>query len=228
MDIGWKLAAVLQGWGGAELLDSYQSERRPVAQQIIAGSAAQDRLLAPSFADPALLGDTPEAGRRRARTAAALQAKAGEFHSEGLVLGQHYASSPVVVDDGSAIPPLVPRSYHGLSLPGARLPHGWLPDGRSLYDLLGDGLTLLLLAGDREPDRAAFAKEAAARGVPLTTVDLTGLVPRERYGAPMLLIRPDQHIAWRGADGARAGDVLDVVRGAARPNSLRGNPVVAM
>lgn len=119
----------------------------------------------------------------------------------------------------------MPRSYHGLSFPGARLPHSWLPDGRSLYDLLGDGLTLLLLAGDREPDRAAFAKEAAARGVPLTTVDLTGLVPRERYGAPMLLIRPDQHIAWRGADGTQAGDVLDVVRGASPPEPLPGNTV---
>ncbi|WP_406006042.1 FAD-dependent monooxygenase [Streptomyces sp. NBC_00637] len=216
VDIGWKLAAVLQGWGGAELLDSYQTERRPVARRIIAGGAAQDRLLAPSFADPALLGDTPEADRRRARTAAALRAKAGEFHSEGLVLGQHYASSPVVVDDGSAVPPLTPRGYHGLSFPGARLPHSWLPDGRSLYDLLGDGLTLLLPAGDRKAGRAAFTREAAARGVPLATVDVTGLVPPERYGAPMLLVRPDQHIAWRGADGTRAGDVLDVVRGAAR------------
>ncbi|MER5195216.1 FAD-dependent monooxygenase [Streptomyces sp. NPDC002755] len=224
VDIGWKLAAVLQGWGGAELLDSYQTERRPVAQQIIASGAAQDRLLAPSFADPALLGDGPEADRRRARTAVALRAKAGEFHSEGLVLGQHYASSPVVVDDGSAVPPLVPRSYHDLSFPGARVPHGWLPDGRSLYDLLGDGLTLLLLAGDREPDRAAFTREAAARGVPLTTVDLTGLASPGRYGAPLLLVRPDQHIAWRGTDGTRAGSVLDVVRGAAptrRPRPRR-------
>ncbi|MFC8511735.1 FAD-dependent monooxygenase [Streptomyces sp. NPDC057257] len=142
-NIGWKPAAVLQGWGGAGLLDSYEAERRPVAEEIIISSALQDKLLAPSFADPALIGDVAQADRRRAETAVALQAKSGEFHSEGLVLGQHCASAPAIVADGTAIPPDTPHSYHGSAFPGARLPHTWLTDGRSLYDALGDGLTLL-------------------------------------------------------------------------------------
>jgi 2-polyprenyl-6-methoxyphenol hydroxylase-like FAD-dependent oxidoreductase len=199
VNIGWKLAAVLQGWGGAALLDGYAAERRPVAAQTIADSAAQEKLLAPSFADRLLTGDG------RAEVAAALRAKAGEFHSEGLVLGYHYADSPAVVDDGSPVPPHTPLTYHGSGRPGVRLPHAWLPDGRSLYDLLGDGFTLLRLG---EAELAAFS-----RGAPLTVVDLTRTCLRERYGAPLVLVRPDQHVAWRGQDDADAGRVLDVVRG---------------
>jgi 2-polyprenyl-6-methoxyphenol hydroxylase-like FAD-dependent oxidoreductase len=202
VNIGWKLAAVLQGWGGAALLDSYEAERRPVAAQTIADSAAQEKLLAPSFADRLLTGDG------HAEVAAALRAKAGEFHSEGLVLGYHYADSPAVVDDGSPIPPHTPLRYHGSGRPGARLPHAWLPDGRSLYDLLGEDFTLLRLGGAESP-----AFERSARRVPLTVIDLTRISVPERYGAPLVLIRPDQHVAWRGTDDADADRVLDVVRG---------------
>ncbi|NVI87874.1 FAD-dependent monooxygenase [Actinomadura sp. BRA 177] len=140
VNIGWKLAAVLQGWGGSGLLDSYEPERRPVAAQTIADSSAQEKLLAPSFASLLDSGDVADA----------LQVKAGEFYSEGLVLGYHYAASPIVVDDGSPVPPHTPETYAPTARPGARLPHAWLPDGTSLYDLLGDGFTLLRL-GDADP-----------------------------------------------------------------------------
>jgi 2-polyprenyl-6-methoxyphenol hydroxylase-like FAD-dependent oxidoreductase len=210
VNIGWKLAAVLQGWGGPALLDSYEAERRPVAAQTIADSSAQEKLLAPSFADRPLIGTGPEADRHRAETAAALQVKAGEFYSEGLVLGYHYAGSPVVVDDGSPVPPHTPRHYHGSARPGARLPHAWLTDGRSLFDTLGPGLTLLRLSD--AADTASLEHAARERGVPLTVVDLTDEPLLDRYGgAPALLVRPDQHIAWRGT--ACTGELLDVVLG---------------
>ncbi|GAA3447715.1 FAD-dependent monooxygenase [Planomonospora venezuelensis] len=211
VNIGWKLAAVLQGWGGRELLDSYEAERRPVAAQTIADSAAQEKLLAPSFAGRPLTGTGPEAERRRAETAAALRAKDGEFHSEGLVLGYHYAGSPAVVDDGSPVPPHTPQAYRGSARPGARLPHAWLRDGRSLFDRLGEGLTLLRLSACADP--AALERQARARGVPFTVVDLTEEPLSGRYGAPLVLVRPDQHVAWRGTGDADGGRILDVVLG---------------
>ncbi|TDD76675.1 2-polyprenyl-6-methoxyphenol hydroxylase [Actinomadura darangshiensis] len=203
VNIGWKLAAVLQGWGGPALLDSYEPERRPVAAQTIADSSAQEKLLAPSFASLLDSGDD---------IAAALQAKAGEFYSEGLVLGYHYAASPIVVDDGSPVPPHTPMSYSPTARPGARLPHAWLPGGRSLFDMLGDGFTLLRL-GPANP--TAFERAAHASGVPLKVVDLTATPLPGRYEAPLVLVRPDQHVAWRGGDGGNADRVLDVARGAA-------------
>lgn len=198
VNIAWKLAAVLQGWGGPALTASYEAERRPVAAQTIADSSAQEKLLAPTFADRPLTGTGPEADRARAETAEALRVKAGEFYSEGLVLGYHYAGSPIVVDDGSPVPPHTPMVYHGSGRPGARLPHAWLPDGRSLYDTLGEGLTLLRVAPAPDP---GFAEAARALGAPFTVVDLTEAGLLDRYGAPLVLVRPDQHVAWRGAGG---------------------------
>jgi 2-polyprenyl-6-methoxyphenol hydroxylase-like FAD-dependent oxidoreductase len=210
VNIGWKLAAVLQGWGGAALLDSYEPERRPVAAQTIADSAAQEKLLAPSFAGHLPTGDGQDG--RHAEIAAALQVKAGEFYSEGLVLGYHYAASPIVVDDGSPVPAHTPEIYHRAARPGTRLPHAWLPDGSSLYDLLGDGFTLLRLC---PAGFAAFERSARAHGVPLTVVDLTRTPLSDRYGAALVLVRPDQHVAWRGAGETDADRILAVVRGAA-------------
>ncbi|GII77132.1 monooxygenase [Sphaerisporangium rufum] len=200
VNIGWKLAAVLAGWGGPGLLDTYEPERRPVAAQTIADSSAQERLLAPSFA-----------GLPRPDLATALRAKAGEFHSEGLVLGYHYAGSPIVAADPAPAPAHDPMTYHGSARPGARLPHAWLPDGRSLYDTLGPGFTLLRLSPSADP--GPFERAAAVRGVPLAVTDPPGLPDPGRYGAPLVLVRPDQHVAWRG-DGGDPGRVLDLARGA--------------
>lgn len=208
VNVAWKLAAVLQGWGGPGLLDSYEAERRPVAVQTVADSSAQEKLLAPTFADRPLTGPGPEAARARAETAAALRVKAGEFYSEGLVLGYHYAGSPIVADDGSPVPPHTPQDYHGSGRPGARLPHAWLPGGRSLYDALGEGLTLLRLTPEPGP---AFEEAARALGVPFTVVDLAGEGLLDRYGAPLVLVRPDQHVAWRGGGGDPAAILRTVL-----------------
>jgi hypothetical protein len=150
-------------------------------------------------------------GDGHAELATALQAKAGEFYSEGLVLGYHYAASPIVVDDGSPVPPHTPKTYEPTARPGARLPHAWLPGGSSLYDALGDGFTLLRLGA---ADPTAFERSARASGVPLTVVDLTATPLPGRYEAPLVLVRPDQHVAWRGHGGGDADRVLAVARGA--------------
>ncbi|MER7394546.1 FAD-dependent monooxygenase [Streptomyces sp. NPDC000151] len=212
VNLGWKLAAVLRGWAGPALLDSYEPERRPVAERTIADAAAQEAHLAHAFAHGDIDEDTPAGAARRTAVADALEAKRGEFHSLGLVLGYHYAGSPAVVDDGSPVPGHQPLVYHGSARPGARLPHRWLPDGSSLYDHLGPGFTLVRL--DEAADTAPFVAAAAARRLPLTVLDLPGLPDAAAYGAGLLLVRPDQHIAWRGPDASPAGTVLDTARGA--------------
>lgn len=196
VNIGWKLAAVLEGWGGENLLASYEAERRPVAEQTIQEAAANMSVLAPELGNPEMMTSGLAGEQARSLAAQTIQvAKDREFHSLGLVLGYQYDASPVIVDDST--PPLpVGQDYLPTARPGARLPHLWLPDGASLYDRLGNGLTLLRLRDDAEV--APFIESVVARRVPLTLLELHGQAHEERYGASLLLVRPDQHVAWRG------------------------------
>ncbi|XVQ89728.1 FAD-dependent monooxygenase [Microbispora siamensis] len=205
VNIGWKLAAVLGGWAPESLLGSYEPERRPVAERTIEAAGAQEAFLAPSFADGDL--HDPVAGRPlRDELARRLVVKDTEFHSLGLVLGYDYPDSPVVVPDGRPVPAPGLAAYAPSAHPGARLPHTWLPDGHSLYDALGDGFTLLRLTTGAETRPLADA--AARRSAPLEVLDLATLPGlEERYGAALVLVRPDQHVAWRG-DRAEEPDAL--------------------
>lgn len=224
VNIGWKLAAVLQGWASESLLDSYEPERRPVAEATIAAAGSQEAFLAPAFADDQLDDDGPAGQALRRELAERLTVKDAEFHSLGLVLGYDYRTSPVVVADGNRLPDPELATFTPSAHPGARLPHIWLPGGRSVFDLLGEGLSLLRLMPGSDSALVALVAAAEARGIPLTLVDLTD-VPglRSRYGADLLLVRPDQHIAWRGDVLPQADALLARVLGAARdePQDLR-------
>jgi hypothetical protein len=120
-----------------------------------------------------------------------------EFRSLGIQLGARYDGSPLIAQDDEPPPVDSPFEYLPSSVPGGRAPHHWLADGRALFDLFGPGFTLLRLA-DTAPDGTAVASAAAARGVPLTVVTLADNAARERYQQDLVLVRPDQHIAWRG------------------------------
>jgi hypothetical protein len=134
-------------------LDSYELERRPVPNRTIAAAADQEAFLAPSFAADELDANGPAGEATRAAVANALQVKDPEFHSLGLVLGYDYPDSPIVAtSDGPRSTPEV-ATYTTSAHPGARLPHAWLQDGRSLYDLPGDGLTLINWTDDVEQNR---------------------------------------------------------------------------
>jgi 2-polyprenyl-6-methoxyphenol hydroxylase-like FAD-dependent oxidoreductase len=211
VDLGWKLAAVLQGWGGDALLDSYEVERRPVHLQVMDEAVANHSILSQH-----LLGDGIEdAGERgeRARGAAGRRiqaAKLREFDTLGIVLGTRYEGSPVILADGSAPPPQHFRDYVPSSHPGCRAPHAWLADEDSLFDHFGTGFTLL---ASRDADDAAIAALAAAARrsqTPLTVVRRHEAEIAELYPARYTLIRPDQHVAWRG-DGWR-GDGAAIFR----------------
>ncbi|GGO66811.1 FAD-dependent monooxygenase [Nonomuraea cavernae] len=213
VDLGWKLAADLRGWGGAGLLDSYETERRPMAVRAIAEAANNMRVLTGELARPALDEDTEEGGQARLKAAELVRrTKSSETYTLGFVLGATYAGSPLVMADDGPAPESRTSVYRPSGAPGGRLPHVWLGRDRSLYDELGPGFTLVEVAA--EPADARWESAARERGVPfarhhLHRPDLTGL-----YGAHYLLVRPDQHIAWRGdAPAPDAGAILDRARG---------------
>ena len=215
VNLGWKLAAVLAGWAGPGLLASYDVERRGVAERTVAVSADQLRRTPVDLAGPALALPGPAGAAARAEVAARIQeGKDSEFHSLGLVLGYHYADSPLVAAEDTPAPPDEAVRYRPTTRPGARLPHAWLPDGRSLFDRLGAGHTLLRI-GDADPE--PLVRAAAAAGLPLDLLDVTGQLPAADYGANLVLVRPDQHVAWRGEGCPPNPDQLvDRVRGALR------------
>ena len=188
VNIAWKIAAVEHGWASPGLLATYEQERRGVVEQTVA--CAEANMLA-------MAGDLP------ADEAVIQRVKRAEFHSLGLVLGYSYAGSAAIkpgsgglAGAGESFVIADTTTYTPTAEPGARLPHAWLPDGSSLYDRLGQGFTLL-----GSPDRAGrpgrLLEEARERGIPLTVFDPPAGYPwRDEF----LLVRPDQHIAWRTTD----------------------------
>ena len=217
VDLGWKLAATLQGWGGAGLLASYQAERRPVHEWTIAEAVANYALVGNQLVRPALEDPGPVGEATRNEVAETIRAtKVREFKTLGLVLGCRYAGSPLIVDDGSAPPVSDSVLYVPSAHPGCLAPHLWLSDGSSLYDHFGPGLSRLVTEDGHEAAARAFHDAAEGVGMPLRVVRPGDPRLRARYEAPLALIRPDQHVAWRGNSApADVHGLLDVVRGAA-------------
>jgi 2-polyprenyl-6-methoxyphenol hydroxylase-like FAD-dependent oxidoreductase len=198
VDLGWKMAARLAGWGGDGLLASYEIERRPVHARTIAEAVHNfgqtgSQIVRPDLEAPGVVG---EATRRE--VADLIEGtKVREFKTLGIVLGMRYVDSPIIVEDGSTPPLDHVMIYVPSAHPGCLAPHLWLADGSSLYDHFGSGFTLLVTEGDaRDADR--LCKAAVKRKVPLKVWAPTNARLRERYEARFALIRPDQHVAWRG------------------------------
>lgn len=199
VDLGWKLAAKLQGWGGEALLASYEVERRPVHEWIIEEAIANYAALGNHLSLPGLEapGETGDATRREAGDVI-FAAKQREFRTLGAVLGYRYENSPVIVPDGSVAPPVNSSIYRPSAHPGCVAPHLWLADGTSLYDHFGEGFTLLVTTPGDKTDLKQAEESAHAMQVPMTIVRLDEPRLRPRYVADFALIRPDQHVVWRG------------------------------
>ncbi|PZQ75844.1 MAG: monooxygenase [Variovorax paradoxus] len=206
-NLGWKLAAVLQGWGGEALLDSYDQERRPVfastARDFIARSIETDRRFLHAF-DPAV--DRPAFEQAwRARSAGAV----GEVHA----FEPNYEGSPLVAPlpggadtGGSAV-----GSHSFRARPGHHLAPAQLSDGANVYERLAGSFALLAFGAAREKVDALRAA-AQADGVPLTVIEDTAAHERLRYEAALILVRPDEFVAWTDSSATEPFDAAAILR----------------
>ena len=204
VNLGWKLAAVIHGWASPELLATYESERKPMALRNTAFAGRMADSIG-SIAVPAVIDDEGDQGdgARAALGKALASHVANEFNIPGLQLGVRY-QSPIVAIESSPAPPDEPNVYVPSTYPGARAPHVRIGDG-SLLDYFGRDFTLLTVG---KADTSEWEQAAAHMGLPMTVLRMDDASVRKLYDTEMVLIRPDHHIAWRGAGTANPSTVL--------------------
>ena len=199
VDLSWKLAATLAGWGGPNLLKSYEVERRQVGERNVGASryATIGRRKWRSMWRPEIGDDTPAGAAARQNLAAVAdieQRKSNEMI--GAELGYRYVDSPIVCNVPGG-PEQLFRDYRPTTWPGARLPHVWLDDGTPMQDRIADGYTIVKLGGGKA-DTRGLERAIAARGAPVAVLDVPDQVGRDIYGHDLILVRPDLHMVWRG------------------------------
>ena len=207
-DLSWKLAAVLHGYGGPHLLASYEAERRPIGLrncEAARGHSERRGAIAAIYREAGDLNASPPGGDA-ARIAAGQRIGAignAENESYGIELGYAYTNSDIICIDPGADVPNDPLRYIPTTAPGARMPSVLLRDGRSIFDRLGLWFTLACFG--TAPSEAIVAA-AARRGLPLEILRVDDPDAVGIYGPGLLLIRPDQHIAWRGTGSQERAD----------------------
>ena len=199
IDLSWKLHATLRGWGGPNLLNSYDIERRQVGDRNVGASryASLGRRKWRGQYRPDIRDATPEGQATRdalAATANVEQRKTNEMI--GAELGYRYVGSPIVVDEPGG-PEHLFREYMPTTWPGARLPHVWLDDRTALHDRIGDGYTLLRL-GRTKTDTSCLERAMRETGAPFGVLTIDDRAPRDVYGYDLIMVRPDLHVVWRG------------------------------
>jgi len=199
IDLSWKLHATLRGWGGPNLLSSYEIERRQVGDRNVGASryASSGRRKWRAQYRANIRDATPEGQATRdnlTRVANVEQRKTNEMI--GAELGYRYVGSPVIWEELGG-PEQLFREYLPTTWPGARLPHVWLQEGCSVHDVIGDGYTLLRLGGS-SADTSAIERGMQALGAPFDVLTIDGNAPRDVYGYDLILVRPDLHVVWRG------------------------------
>jgi 2-polyprenyl-6-methoxyphenol hydroxylase-like FAD-dependent oxidoreductase len=199
IDLSWKLAATLAGWGGPRLLKSYEIERRQIGDRNVGASryATLGRRKWRSMWRPNIRDDSPAGAETRKNlgaVAAVEQRKSNEMI--GAELGYRYVDSPVICNVPGG-PEHLFRDYQPTTWPGARLPHVWLEDGTPMQDRIGEGFTIVKLGGTKA-DASGLERALRATGAPVTVLDAPDRVAREVYGYDLVLVRPDLHVVWRG------------------------------
>lgn len=198
VDLGWKLAAVLQGWGGPQLLDSYEQERRPVHEMVLDEAVANHATLGNHLWQAGLEDDTAEGAALRQALGLRIQAaKMREFTTLGVMRGYRYEGSSVIQADGTPAPGHDFINYVPTSRPGSIAPHAWMHDGSSLYDHFGQGFTLIAHADVSASEIEEARQQAQRAGVPLKILQPAEAALPALYAKRLTLVRPDQHVAWR-------------------------------
>ena len=198
MNLSWLLAAHLNGWAEASILDAYEAERWPITSQVsrFAMSHAEAEIRRRG-AVPDEIEDAGPAGERARRETGRLtyEINVQQYACAGLNFGTYYDRSPIIAYDCAEHPAYTMSAYVPSTVPGCRTPHLWCPDGGSLYDAMGPEFTLLRFNADLDVRELELA--ARDRRVPLKVLDVVRPATGP-YQEALVLSRPDQHIAWRG------------------------------
>lgn len=211
MGLSWLLAAHLNGWADAAILDAYEAERLPITQQVSyfvmdhAHAMAGQRGSVPANIEA---DDAAGAEARAALGQRAYDLNVQQYCAAGLNFGAFYEDSPIIAYDGEAAPGYSMAEFTASTVPGCRAPHFWLADGRSLYDALGPEFTLLVLGGDVQWQ--GLAEAAMALHLPLNVLELAPGEADPVYAEKLVLVRPDQHVAWRGDEAPE--DAIGLMR----------------
>jgi 2-polyprenyl-6-methoxyphenol hydroxylase-like FAD-dependent oxidoreductase len=224
VDLAWKLAATLEGWGGEALLESYEAERRPIGLRNVAEAASNRAADGELPAGPLLEAAGAAGDALRARVGEViLRTRWKEWNTLGVQLGYRYADSPVIAADDTPPPPDEPSAYVPSTWPGCRAPHAWIAPRRSTLDLFGRGFALLRFGAGI--DAGGIERAAARAGVPLQLHTIRNPEIAALYESPLVLVRPDGHVAWRGTRAPQdAAELVDRVRGAAAPAQAQRRP----
>ena len=214
VDLGWKLAATLDGWGGAHLLDTYETERRPVAQRNVRQATENFTRDRRREIDPAIAEAGPDGEKARALLGERLHAtQSRQYVTDGTALGYRY-DSRIIIGDGTPAPPDTIETYTPSARPGGRAPHAWLSENESTLDHFGRGFTLLTFEAVPS-DGAQIASAFARAGVPLRTYAIKDAEIAKLYQRRLVLVRPDGHVGWRAESVPEDLEkVVDCVRGA--------------
>ena len=199
MNLSWLLAAHLNGWAPASILDAYEAERWPITSQVsrFAMSHAEAEIRRRGAVPDAIEDAGPEGERLRAEVGRlTYEINVQQYACAGLNFGTYYDRSPIIAYDGAEQPAYTMDSYTPSTVPGCRTPHLWCEDGVSLYDAMGPEFTLLKF--DSAADVAALESAARQRGVPLKVLQIKPAEAAVYDGSRLVLSRPDQHVAWRG------------------------------
>jgi 2-polyprenyl-6-methoxyphenol hydroxylase-like FAD-dependent oxidoreductase len=199
IDLSWKLAATLAGWGGPNLLKSYDIERRQIGERNVGASryATLGRRKWRAMWRSDIRKDSAAGAAARNALAAVAdieQRKSNEMI--GAELGYRYVDSPIICNVPGG-PEHLFREYHPTTWPGARLPHVWLDGGIALQDRIPDGYTILKLGGS-QADPRGLQNAVRDRGAPVTVIEVDDARAREIYERDLVLLRPDLHVVWRG------------------------------
>jgi 2-polyprenyl-6-methoxyphenol hydroxylase-like FAD-dependent oxidoreductase len=215
VDLGWKLSATLAGWGGPQLLGSYETERQPVGRRNIGHADVSHQGDREREPPPEIFQDTAEGERARHKIGDAIVASmTRKFITDGLALGYRYDPSPICWNEADAARHDSIEDYHPNAVTGSRAPHAWLAERRSTIDLYGRGFTLLRF-GDNAPEATAIARAFLERGVPLSVETIGNPAIAALYQYRLVLVRPDGHVAWRAdAPPADPSTLVERVRGA--------------
>jgi len=228
VDLGWKLQALVNGWGGSKLIESYGIERRPVAVRNASSSTENFKTLTSPKNCAHILDETPEGERVRTQITADFSKAMRESYWDpsSIQMGYRYDDSALCIPDGTQTPENLTR-YVQTARPGARAPHAWLNSDENLnvshpieqqlstLDLFGDGFVLLCFGGADQQSITQFKSAAKIRSIALKLISIKSAEIAQLYGANLVLVRPDGHVAWRSNSLITLSpqEILDTVTG---------------